>query len=120
MRKMCEMCEMKLKTAVGVSVVLALVLAGSVVFERAPSPSDAVAAGGPTPELAEKERRSCVTCHTAMGRAELNRAGTYYKEHRSFEGYDGELPPQVPADAPAPTNPSAPPDPPPPQRSPRN
>ena len=45
-----------------------------------------------TPEIADLEDRSCVTCHTALGRAELNDAGKYYQEHRTLEGYPGELP----------------------------
>ena len=44
------------------------------------------------PEIAEVEDRSCVTCHTALGRAELNDAGQYYEQHRTLEGYPGELP----------------------------
>ena len=47
-----------------------------------------------TPEIAEMEDRSCLTCHTALGRAELNAAGEYYREHRTLEGYPGELPPR--------------------------
>ena len=47
-----------------------------------------------TPEIAEAEDRSCVTCHTALGRAELNDAGRYYRQNRTLEGYPGELPPR--------------------------
>ncbi len=59
----------------------------------------AVAAFAPgvygTPEIAEMEDRSCVACHTALGRADLNDAGQYYEEHRTLEGYPGELPPRL-------------------------
>ena len=41
--------------------------------------------GYPTPEIAELEDRSCVVCHTALGRAELNDAGMYYEEYRTLE-----------------------------------
>ena len=44
-----------------------------------------------TPEIAEMEDRSCVACHTALGRSELNDAGNYFREHRTLEGYPGEL-----------------------------
>ena len=47
-----------------------------------------------TPEIAEEEERSCVTCHTALGKAELNEAGEYYEEKRTLEGYPKELPPR--------------------------
>jgi hypothetical protein len=47
-----------------------------------------------TIEVAEKERRSCVTCHTAFGRPELNEAGEYYRAEGALEGYPGELPPR--------------------------
>ena len=49
-----------------------------------------------TPEIAQKEERSCVTCHTAVGRAELNDAGRYYKEKQTLEGFPGRLPPRNP------------------------
>ncbi len=59
----------------------------------------AVAAFAPdgygTPEIAEMEDRSCVVCHTALGRADLNDAGKYYEENRTLEGYPGELPPRL-------------------------
>ena len=48
-----------------------------------------------TPEIAETEDRSCVTCHTALGRADRNEAGEYFEEHRTLEGYPGELPPRL-------------------------
>lgn len=112
---------MRFTSALGVLVVLSGV-AASVVADRGFSPAAANAARL-TPELAEKERRSCVTCHTAMGRATLNPAGTYYKEHGSFEGYTGELPARVPENAPprpeSPT-PPVPPTPPPPENPPGN
>ena len=54
-----------------------------------------VPAGYGTPEIAESEDRSCVVCHTALGRAELNDAGQYFEEHRTLEGYPGELPPRL-------------------------
>jgi len=34
-----------------------------------------------TPEIAKKEKQACLACHTAVGKAELNEAGKYYKEH---------------------------------------
>ena len=48
-----------------------------------------------TPEIAETEDRSCLTCHTALGRADLNEAGEYYEEQRTLDGYPGELPPRL-------------------------
>ena len=46
-----------------------------------------------TPEMAKKESKSCVTCHTAVGKPDLNEAGKYYKEHNnSFEGYEKKPP----------------------------
>ncbi len=48
-----------------------------------------------TPEIAEREDRSCLVCHTALGRAELNDAGKYYGERRTLDGYPGELPPRL-------------------------
>ncbi len=47
-----------------------------------------------TPEMADREGRNCVTCHTAVGRPELNDIGDYYKENGTLEGYPGELPPR--------------------------
>lgn len=40
-----------------------------------------------TPEIAQKEGQGCLVCHTAVGRAELNDRGTYYKAERTLEGY---------------------------------
>ena len=34
-----------------------------------------------TPEIAKKEEKSCLTCHKALGKADLNDAGKYYKEN---------------------------------------
>jgi mono/diheme cytochrome c family protein len=123
---------MRLWTALGVPFVLAAAAAGLAALDRVPGLEPAVAAPPPvvlpaatraalplTPELAEKERRSCVTCHTALGRPELNAAGNYYKEHRSFEGYTGELPARVPENAPPPA-PARPREQPAPAPAPRN
>jgi hypothetical protein len=76
-------------------------IAGGLLAASTPRVSGTPAA--PTPEMAQKERRSCVTCHTALGRPDLNRIGDYYKEHRTLEDYPGELPPregEPPAPAP--------------------
>ncbi len=40
-----------------------------------------------TPEFAKKEKKSCLTCHTAMGKPDLNGAGKYYKQHQTLKGY---------------------------------
>jgi hypothetical protein len=40
-----------------------------------------------TPEIAKKEKKSCVTCHTGVGKPDLNDAGKYYKEKGTLEGY---------------------------------
>jgi hypothetical protein len=41
-----------------------------------------------TPEFSKKESKSCLFCHTAMGKPDLNDAGKYYKAHNnSLEGY---------------------------------
>jgi hypothetical protein len=40
-----------------------------------------------TPEYTKKENKSCVYCHTAVGKPDLNDAGKYYKMHRTLEGY---------------------------------
>lgn len=34
-----------------------------------------------TPEMANKEKVTCVTCHTAVGREELNATGKCYKKN---------------------------------------
>ena len=41
-----------------------------------------------TPEISKKEEKQCVVCHTAMGKADLNDAGKYYKVNRSLKGYE--------------------------------
>ena len=42
-----------------------------------------------TPEYSKKEQKHCVFCHTALGKADLNEAGKYYKDHdHSFKGYE--------------------------------
>jgi hypothetical protein len=40
-----------------------------------------------TPEMAKKEAKQCVYCHTAMGKPDLNDARKYYKDHGSLAGY---------------------------------
>jgi hypothetical protein len=40
-----------------------------------------------TPEMAKKEGKQCVYCHTAIGKPDLNDAGKYYKDHGTLEGY---------------------------------
>jgi hypothetical protein len=41
-----------------------------------------------TPEYSKKESKQCIYCHTAVGKADLNDAGKYYRDHNhSFEGY---------------------------------
>jgi hypothetical protein len=40
-----------------------------------------------TPEMAKKENRQCLTCHTAIGKPDLNEAGKYYKQHKTLEGF---------------------------------
>lgn len=41
-----------------------------------------------TPEMAKKEDKQCVYCHTAVGKPDLNEAGKYYKEHKTLQGYE--------------------------------
>jgi len=42
-----------------------------------------------TPEYSKKEQKQCTFCHTAMGKADLNDAGRYYRDHdHSLRGYD--------------------------------
>jgi hypothetical protein len=36
-----------------------------------------------TPEMAKKENQMCVTCHTAVGREELNDTGKCYKRNNN-------------------------------------
>jgi len=43
-----------------------------------------------TPEMAKKEKKRCVYCHTAIGKPELNEAGEYYKKHGTLEGYEDQ------------------------------
>ena len=40
-----------------------------------------------TPEYAKTEAKACEFCHTAVGKADLNDAGKYYKDHRTLQGY---------------------------------
>ena len=58
-----------------------------------------------TPEMAKKEQKQCVYCHTALGKPDLNEAGKYYKEHdHSFKGYEEKkkTPPPPPTTPPKP------------------
>jgi hypothetical protein len=77
----------------------AMSIAGASVLAFAPGVSG-------TPEMAQREGRNCVTCHTGVGRPELNEIGEYYRDNNcSLEGYPGELPPpegEPAPDAPAP------------------
>ena len=53
-----------------------------------------------TPEFSKKESKTCLYCHTALGKPDLNDAGKYYKDHNnSLEGYVEK---KAPAPAPAP------------------
>jgi hypothetical protein len=45
-----------------------------------------------TPEMAKKESRQCIYCHTAIGKPDLNEAGRYYKEHGTLDGYREKKP----------------------------
>ena len=45
-----------------------------------------------TPELAKKENKQCVYCHTSIGKPDLNDAGKYYKEHGTLEGFRDRRP----------------------------
>jgi hypothetical protein len=45
-----------------------------------------------TPEMAKKESKQCVYCHTAIGKPDLNEAGKYYKEHGTLEGFREKKP----------------------------
>ncbi len=45
-----------------------------------------------TPELAKKENKQCVYCHTSIGKPDLNDAGKYYKDHGTLEGYREKKP----------------------------
>ena len=66
-------------------IVKALAIVGGVSLLLSP-----FAAG--TPEYAKKESAQCVVCHTAVGKADLNDAGKYYKDHKTFEGYKEKKP----------------------------
>jgi hypothetical protein len=35
-----------------------------------------------TPEMSKKENRMCLTCHTAVGKSDLNDVGKCYKDHK--------------------------------------
>jgi hypothetical protein len=39
------------------------------------------------PEYSKKENVPCEFCHTGVGKADLNDAGKYYKDHRTLKGY---------------------------------
>jgi hypothetical protein len=45
-----------------------------------------------TPEMAKKENKQCVYCHTAIGKPDLNDIGKYYKDHRTLDGYREKKP----------------------------
>jgi hypothetical protein len=45
-----------------------------------------------TPEIAKKENKQCVYCHTAIGKPDLNDIGKYYKDHGSLDGYREKKP----------------------------
>jgi hypothetical protein len=38
-----------------------------------------------TPEMAKKENTECVTCHTAVGKKDLNETGKCYKKNNSLK-----------------------------------
>ena len=38
------------------------------------------------PEYAKKEKKSCVTCHTAAGKKDLNDVGKCYAKKHSLDG----------------------------------
>jgi hypothetical protein len=40
-----------------------------------------------TPEYSKKENKQCAYCHPSVGKADLNDAGRYYKDHHSLQGY---------------------------------
>ena len=81
---------MKETRMAGIAAVGVALLAGGLAQGSKPVAEARVPA---TIEMAEKERRSCVTCHTAFGRPELNEIGEYYQRQGTLEGYPGELPP---------------------------
>lgn len=39
------------------------------------------------PDYTKKEKKACTYCHAKAGSKELNEAGKYYKEKKSFAGY---------------------------------
>jgi hypothetical protein len=41
-----------------------------------------------TPEIARAEQQGCLVCHTAVGKADLNDLGRYYRAERTLEGYE--------------------------------
>jgi len=43
--------------------------------------------GFATMEFSKKEKKGCVHCHVKAGQKDLNEAGKYYKQKKSFEGY---------------------------------
>lgn len=45
-----------------------------------------------TPEMAKKEGKQCIYCHTAVGKPDLNEAGKYYKDHGSLDGFREKKP----------------------------
>lgn len=49
-----------------------------------------------TPEIAQAEQQGCLACHSAVGKADLNDRGRYYRAERTLEGYE------EPADTPEP------------------
>ena len=40
-----------------------------------------------TMENSKKEKKTCVFCHVKAGSKDLNAAGKYYKQNKSFVGY---------------------------------
>ena len=48
-----------------------------------------------TPEISQQEQQGCLVCHTAVGKADLNDLGRYYRVERTLEGYQS---PDAPAD----------------------
>jgi len=40
-----------------------------------------------TKDIAQKEKKGCVTCHVKAGDKALNDAGEYYKKNKTLEGY---------------------------------
>lgn len=61
-----------------------------------------------TPEIAEKEEKSCLVCHTAVGPADLNDQGKYYKDKGTLEGYRAPEPRPSPQPSRAPSRPPQP------------